>query len=96
MPSANIRLYCLGFINREFLHRSNGEQQGVAMNAVLAALEGLTKEVAKVRVRTTQLGDRNHTSDVRLTYVEDQVTRIKNKMKQLKVRARSNTLSATS
>lgn len=55
------------------------------MTAVLVALEGLTKEVARVRVRTAQLGDRGHTSDVRLTYVEDQVSRIKNKMKQLKV-----------
>ena len=58
----------------------------MAMSAVLVALEGLTKEVARVRVRTAQLGDRGHTSDVRLTYVEDQVSRIKNKMKQLKVR----------
>ena len=60
------------------------------MTAVLVALEGLTKEVARVRVRTAQLGDRGHTSDVRLTYVEDQVSRIKNKMKQLKVRLADN------
>lgn len=63
------------------------------MTAVLIALEGLTKEVARVRVRTAQLGDRNHTSDVRLTYVEDQTTRIKNKLKQLKVRSRIWTYS---
>lgn len=63
---------------------ASGEPSSTAMTAVLVALEGLTKEVARVRVRTAQLGDRGHTSDVRLTYVEDQVSRIKNKMKQLK------------
>lgn len=66
-------------------HRSSREPSSTAMTAILIALEGLTKEVARVRVCTAQLGDRGHTSDVRLTYVEDQVSRIKNKMKQLKV-----------
>ena len=40
----------------------------------------------QVRVRTAQLAERNHSTEGRLTYVEDHVTKIRSKMKQIRVR----------
>jgi len=39
-----------------------------------------------VRVRTAQLGERSHSTEGRLTYLEEQVTKIRSKMKQIRVR----------
>ena len=40
----------------------------------------------QVRVRTAQLAERNYSTEGRLTYVEDHVTKIRSKMKQIRVR----------
>lgn len=65
---------------------SGGSGPSAAMGAIVAALEGLTKEVGKVRVRTAQLAERSHSTEGRLTYLEDHVTKIRSKMKQIRVR----------
>lgn len=66
--------------------RSVSDESSAAMLAVLGALEGLNKELARVRARTSQLGERIHTTDSRLAREEDQVLNIKKKMQDLMVR----------
>jgi hypothetical protein len=47
----------------------------------------MNNSAMQVRVRTAQLAERNHSTEGRLTYVEDHVTKIRSKMKQIRVRS---------
>lgn len=55
---------------------------GVA--AIVAALEGLTKEVGLVRCRTAQMGIRMQTTDSRVSIMEDQYSKVRMKMRQMR------------
>ena len=75
-----------GFTHATTRATSDPSPSSAAMSAMLTALEGVTKEVARLRARTSQLGDRGAAADQRLTGVEEQVAKIRNRMKQLRVR----------
>ena len=62
------------------------------LSGILQSLAFLFRQVGKVRVRTAQLGERSHATDTRLGYLEEQVAKIRSKIKQIRVSRRRDTV----